>query len=118
MPPLIEKWKVLKDEDKELFHLLECLSSVAPALMEGFLPYCEPVYEWCVSLVEQTINQHTRHIQDAKQFKQPDKDFMIAALDILSGLAEGLNANIERLVSGSNIMHLLYQSVQDTIPEV
>lgn len=44
MPPLISKWNVLKDEDKDLFPLLECLSSVATALQSGFLPYCEPVY--------------------------------------------------------------------------
>ena len=43
---------------------------------------------------------------------QPDKDFMIVALDLLSGLAEGLDGHIERLVAGSNIMHLLYQCVQ------
>ncbi len=48
MPPLIEKWNVLKDEDKDLFPLLVCLSSVATALQEGFLPYCEPVYRRCV----------------------------------------------------------------------
>ncbi len=63
MPPLIEKWNVLKDEDKDLFPLLECLSSVATALQEGFLPYCEPVYRRCVSLVEQTLNQHIAHMQ-------------------------------------------------------
>lgn len=45
MPPLINKWNVLKDEDKDLFPLLECLSSVATALKSGFLPYCEPVYK-------------------------------------------------------------------------
>ena len=49
---------------------------------------------------------------------QPDKDFMIVALDLLSGLAEGLDGHIERLVAGSNIMHLLYQCVQDSMPEV
>lgn len=46
MPPLINKWNVLKDEDKDLFPLLECLSSVATALRSGFLPYCEPVYRY------------------------------------------------------------------------
>ena len=58
MPPLIVKWNALKDEDKDLFPLLECLSSVATALQSGFLPYAEPVFRRCVSLVEQTIN-HT-----------------------------------------------------------
>lgn len=37
---------MLKDEDKDLFPLLECLSSVATALRSGFLPYCEPVYRY------------------------------------------------------------------------
>ena len=105
------------------------MPSVATALQEGFLPYCEPVYKRCVSLVEQTLNQHIAHVQNAEQFEQPDKDFMIVALDLLSGLAEvhllalidqkpelqhsqGLDGHIERLVAGSNIMHLLYQCVQ------
>ena len=52
------------------------------------MPYCEPVYKRCVSLVEQTLNQHIAHVQNAEQFEQPDKDFMIVALDLLSGLAE------------------------------
>ncbi|XP_078740754.1 transportin-1-like, partial [Lampetra fluviatilis] len=59
MPPLIQKWNVLKDEDKDLFPLLECLSSVATALQSGFLPYCEPVYQRCVNLVQKTLTQAT-----------------------------------------------------------
>ena len=42
----------------------------------------------------------------------PDKDCMIVALDLRSGLAEGLDGHIDKLVAGSNIMHLLYQCVQ------
>ncbi|XP_051159694.1 transportin-2 [Leptopilina boulardi] len=118
MPPLINKWNVLKDEDKDLFPLLECLSSVATALQSGFLPYCEPVYRRCVSLVEQTLNQHIANTQSPEQFDAPDKDFMIVALDLLSGLAEGLNGHMERLVVNSNIMQLLYQCMQDPMPEV
>lgn len=57
MPPLIAKWNELKDEDKDLFPLLECLSSVATALQNGFLPYCEPVYQRCVTLVQKTLAQ-------------------------------------------------------------
>ncbi len=43
---------------------------------------------------------------------------MIVALDLLSGLAEGLDVHIEQLVASSNIMQLLYQCVQDPMPEV
>ncbi|CAG2183099.1 unnamed protein product, partial [Oppiella nova] len=43
---------------------------------------------------------------------------MIVALDLLSGLAEGLNGHMESLVMSSNIMQLLYQCMQDPMPEV
>ena len=41
-----------------LFFIFQCLSSVATALQSGFLPYCEPVFQRCVSLVEQTLTQN------------------------------------------------------------
>lgn len=56
--------------------------------------------------------------QNPEQFDAPDKDFMIVALDLLSGLAEGLDGHIEKLVVNSNIMQLLYQCMQDPMPEV
>lgn len=37
---------------------------------------------------------------------------MIVALDLLSGLAEGLGGTIEQLVARSNILTLLYQCMQ------
>ncbi|XP_037904919.1 transportin-1 isoform X2 [Hermetia illucens] len=118
MPPLIQKWNMLKDDDKDLFPLLECLSSIATALQSGFLPYCEPVYRRCISLIEQTINQDMANKQNPGQYEQPDKERMIVALDLLSGLAEGLDGHIESLVANSNIMQLLFQCMQDVLPEV
>jgi transportin-1 len=118
MPPLIQKWNILKDEDKDLFPLLECLSSIATALQSGFLPYCEPVYCRCVSLVQHTLYLQMANLQNPDQFDAPDKDFMIVALDLLSGLAEGLDGHIEKLVQNSNIMELLHHCMQDSMPEV
>ena len=43
---------------------------------------------------------------------------MIVSLDLLSGLAEGLNGHIGDLVQNSNIMRLLYQAMQDPMAEV
>lgn len=119
MPPLIEKWNQLQDDDKDLFPLLECLSSIATALQAGFLPYCEPVFRRCISLIQQTITQQEiANNANPGQYEQPDKERMIVALDLLSGLAEGLDAHIETLVVNSNIMQLLYQCMQDNMPEV
>ncbi|CAG0915333.1 unnamed protein product [Notodromas monacha] len=118
MPPLIAKWNSLRDEDKDLFPLLECLSSIATALQNGFLPYAQPVYTRCVSLIEQTTNQTLASQLHPEQVDAPDKDFMIVALDLLSGLAEGLNGHISELVGKSNLLSLLYGCMQDQMPEV
>ncbi|MBZ3878876.1 F-BAR domain only protein 2 [Sciurus carolinensis] len=89
-----------------------CLSSVATALQSGFLPYCEPVYQRCVNLVQKTLAQAMLNNAQPDQYEAPDKDFMIVALDLLSGLAEGLGGNIEQLVARSNILTLMYQCMQ------
>ncbi|EDV23327.1 uncharacterized protein TRIADDRAFT_50449 [Trichoplax adhaerens] len=117
MPPLIQKWNALQDQDRDLFPLLECLSSIAIALQSGFLPYAEPVFQRCVSLVEQTLSQSTVQIP-IDQYDQPDKDFMIVALDLLSGLTEGIDKNIDSLIGKSNLLALLYQCMQDQTDEV
>ena len=43
---------------------------------------------------------------------------MIVALDLLSGLAEGLGGNIETMVVQSNLLSLLFQCMQDNTSEV
>ena len=92
--------------------MLQCLSSVATALQSGFLPYCQPVFQRCVSLIEQTLRQTFANQQTPEQYEAPDKDFMIVALDLLSGLAEGLEYHIEQLVVNSSLLNLLYQCMQ------
>lgn len=59
-----------------------------------------------IVLFSQMYNQHP------DQYEAPDKDFMIVALDLLSGLAEGLSGSVEQLVARSNIMTLLFQCMQ------
>jgi transportin-1 len=118
MTPLLEKWYSLKDSDKDLFPLLECLSSIATALQEGFLPYCEPVFTRSVRLIEQTLQMIQAHQANPTYYDTPEKDFMVVALDLLSGITEGLGAHIEPLVAKSNIMSLLFQCMQDHLHDV
>jgi transportin-1 len=68
--------------------------------------------------VEQTLKQSIAHAGHPDQFEKPEKDFMIVALDLLSGLAEGLENHINSLVANSNILQLLYECMQDPMPEV
>ncbi|CAN0024869.1 unnamed protein product [Bubo scandiacus] len=117
MPPLIPEVERAEGRGQGPFPAA-CLSSVATALQSGFLPYCEPVYQRCVTLVQKTLAQAMMYNQHPEQYEAPDKDFMIVALDLLSGLAEGLGCHVEQLVARSNIMTLLFQCMQDTMPEV
>lgn len=118
MEPLIAKWNTLRDDDDDLFPLLECLSSVAVALRMGFAPFAEPIYKRCITLIEKTLLEETVYMQDPDTYEEPKKDFMIIALDLLSGLAEGLEGSVESLVAGSSILSLLYSSMQNETPEV
>lgn len=118
MPPIIKKWNMLNDADRDLFPLLECLSSIAVALCEGFKPYSEAVFRRCLALVEQNLQQSIAFNLDSENTEMPNKDFMIAALDLLSGLAEGLKEAITDLVASSNIIDLTLQCMIDSLAEV
>ncbi|PIO71475.1 HEAT repeat protein, partial [Teladorsagia circumcincta] len=118
MPPLMDKWQRLGNDDKELFPLLECVSSVASAMGIAFLPYCEPVYTRCITLITQSLRQSVEAQQRPNEVEMPDKDYLIVALDLLSGLAESLGAHIEPLVGRNEVLQLLSLCAVDPTPEV
>lgn len=168
MPPLIQKWNELKDEDKDLFPLLEvggllassqspapsfpnslllpssrpvpvvgghCPAERLPALLRARLPALRhpgaedsgaghgerptaPALSVAALAPARSPYLPGRPVfaqmytQHPEQYEAPDKDFMIVALDLLSGLAEGLGGHVEQLVARSNIMTLLFQCMQ------
>jgi len=52
------------------------------------------------------------HSSNPDAYEAPDKDFMIVALDLLSGLTEGLGHHIESLAANCNLLAFLHQSAQ------
>jgi len=120
MPPLMTKWNALRNDDRNIFPLLECLTSVAQALGMGFAPYAQPVFARCLQIIEQTLiaQQQYNAAPNKNDLEAPDKEFIMCALDLLSGLAEGLEGNIESLVGKSNLLPLLFECVKDSDPDV
>lgn len=116
MPPLILRWNSLADEDRNLLPLLECLTSIASALGTGFQNFALPVYQRCVKIVQQTLVSEAMARQNQGDY--PDKEFMICALDLISGIADGLGSAIESLVGSSNLPALLLESMKDQRPDV
>ncbi|KAJ1986624.1 hypothetical protein H4R33_003253 [Dimargaris cristalligena] len=119
MPPLINKWHQLGDEDRNLFPLLECLSSVTAAVGLGFQPYAPPVFERCVNIVTNSITIIQQGNLDPT-LEQEQKDFIVVALDLLSGMVQGLGASSEALIASSHppFMQIVMACLNDSLPEV
>ncbi|CAA2978901.1 transportin-1 isoform X2 [Olea europaea subsp. europaea] len=115
MPPLIAKWQQLSNSDKDLFPLLECFTSIAQALGPGFSQFAQPVFQRCICIIQ---TQQSAKVDPVSAGAQYDKEFIVCSLDLLSGLAEGLGAGIESLVSQSNLRDLLLQCCMDDSPDV
>lgn len=129
MTPLMEKWMALSDEDRELYPLLECISSIAIAMQQDFVPYTPQVFNRCLQFIENNITKTVNagllagqlrqqminsgmpsesQIEALKSIEPPEKDVLIVAIDLLSELTEALGSSIESLVGNSRIMQLLF----------
>lgn len=120
MPPLIDKWNKTSDDDRHLFCLFECITSVAVALKLGFLPFCEPVYKRALILIEKVLNMHHEKEKDPQNddLPEPNSELIVCSLDLISGLIEALGSQMEPLIRDSNCLSLLYQCSQYSYPEV
>ena len=98
MVPLIQRWQSLDDLDPDLIPLLECLASVTIAMGPGFAPHAAPVFQRCVTIVHDNLaaSELTGEDDDI-----PDRTFLIVAFDLLSGLSQGIGANVRELVATS-----------------
>ncbi|TDL23096.1 ARM repeat-containing protein [Rickenella mellea] len=100
MPPLTKRWDKLKNSDEDLVPLLECLSSVTIAIGPAFLPHVAPVFERCLMLVHTALLNYQAYQQNP-DLDEPDKSFLVVALDLLSGLTQGLGMTLEPYIATS-----------------
>ncbi|KAL5531979.1 hypothetical protein ACEPAF_5542 [Sanghuangporus sanghuang] len=101
MPPLLKRWEKLKNSDEDLVPLLECLSSVTIAVGPAFLPYVTPIFERCMTLVHSSLLNYQAYQQNP-DLDEPDRSFLVVALDLLSGLTQGLGMALEPYINASN----------------
>ncbi|KAL0072500.1 hypothetical protein AAF712_000263 [Marasmius tenuissimus] len=113
MPPLTARWSKLKDDDVDLIPLLECLASVTIAMGPSFLPYAGPVFERCAMLIHHSLLRY-QAFQQNPDLDEPDKSFLVVALDLLSGLTQGLGMQLAPKFinqSNPNLLALLTHTV-------
>ena len=75
---------------------------------QAFLPYAPPVFERCTHIIHTSLLQYQQYQQNP-ELDEPDKSFLVVALDLLSGLTQGLGMALEPLirVSEPNLLSLL-----------
>jgi hypothetical protein len=120
MPVLVDRWQKVPDQSREMFPLLECLSYVAIALGDAFTPYAEAVFARCVNIIHQNLEQ-TLAANNNPEYDQPDKDFLVTSLDLLSAVIQALDdAKAVKLVQNSQTMffELLGLCMEDPADEV
>ena len=74
----------------------------------AFIPYATPVFERCNNIIHNALLQYQAYQQNP-DMDEPDRSFLVVALDLLSGLTQGLGMALEPLISHSqpNLLSLL-----------
>jgi transportin-1 len=67
----------------------------------SFLPYAGPVFERCSTIIHRSLLLY-QTFQQNPELDEPDKSFLVVALDLLSGLTQGLGMALEPLITQSN----------------
>lgn len=123
LPPLIQRWQELDDSDKDLWPLLECMSSVAASIGEAFAGCAEPVYERAVRILHKCIEEEKMANSDPT-FVAPEKDFIVTSLDLVDGLIQGLTTHSGQLIAQNDsktsfsLMELVLTCLDDNYYDV
>ncbi|KAF3933555.1 Transportin-2 [Dactylella cylindrospora] len=100
MPALIGRYNKVGDDNRELFPLLECLSFVAQAMGKEFKPYATPIFFRCIGLIHRNLEQAVQYAHNP-ELEEPNKDFLITGLDLLSAIIQALQAESVELVGSA-----------------
>jgi transportin-1 len=72
----------------------------------AFLPYCGPVFERCTNLVHHSLLQYQQYQQNP-DLDEPERQFLVVALDLLSGLTQGMGMALQPFLEQSQFFALL-----------
>eukprot|EP00887_Chlorella_sp_A99_P008169 scaffold12.g8169.t1 len=103
-----------REGDKELLPLMECLTSIVAAAGPQAEGYAEACFFRCVAMAELADQAASSGSCDPEEAA----DFIVCALDLVSGLAEGLGPSIESLVGRSALRDLVVRGCKDPNAEI
>lgn len=89
MPTLINRWNKIDDQSREMFPLLGCLCYIAGAYGPSFSQFADPIFNRCINLIYSCLQQHIA-FSTGSTIDQPDKDFVVTALDLVSAIIQAV----------------------------
>ena len=105
LPPLeLRKWEEGGDAQPDLYQLLECVTSVVTGVGLGAQEYAAPVFARALNLARAQLAQRELNLRNPEV--PYEADHVICAIDLLSGVADGMGPGAEALV-GANAAPLL-----------
>ncbi|KAL4912815.1 armadillo-type protein [Aspergillus aurantiobrunneus] len=92
MPALIDRYNKVSDQSRELFPLLECLGYVAAAYADAFAPFAPPLFQRCIKIIYENLQEYVASVNN-HTIDEPDKDFLVTSLDLLSAIIQAIDPN-------------------------
>lgn len=119
LPPLMEKWTLIKDDSQDLWPLFECISSVAASFGALFAPYAADVYKRGLGVLNNGLLMD-ENCQNNILLDTPDKEFLITSLDMIDGLVQGLQRDMSALIAQTqpSLPELLLSCFEDNVMDV
>ena len=114
LEPFAKRLDDTPDTDDELLPLLECLAGLASALRDRFRPAAQATFARAAAIAR----NHARLREVGGDAAYQTQDFAVAALDLMSGVVEGLGPSAEPLVAASCPAELLLASCADPSGDV
>ncbi|RDW90201.1 putative importin beta-2 subunit [Aspergillus mulundensis] len=92
MPALIDRYNKVSDQSRELFPLLECLGYVAAAYGDAFAQFAAPLFQRCIKIIYTNLQEYMASVNN-NAIDEPDKDFLVTSLDLLSAIIQAIDPN-------------------------
>lgn len=75
----------------------------------AFAEFTQPVFQRCLQIIQTCLSQYQLYESNPDEIDEPDRTFIVVALDLLSGLTQGLGEQIGQLVATSQppLLHLM-----------
>ncbi|EFJ40829.1 hypothetical protein VOLCADRAFT_107966 [Volvox carteri f. nagariensis] len=135
LPPLVHKFTSAPLADKDLLATMECLANVTPHIGRAMEVYAKALYDKAIALAGAYIHAGQQQQQPGAEATastaaaaggatangggiEYDPNYVVLALDVLSGLAQGLRASIESLVAASPLVQMLLICCSDQSPDI